>query len=253
MNRFVVFGGCALVSMVVASRAALADEKEAEKKAAGEKGKDSASKSVDFDADAEVQTMDDGSGDEADPEKEERRDDKAGDKHKDDDEDDDKDKDKGDGEEKISAAGDLHVGMPLGGLGDLGSVGFGLKARGEYWLLANVAVGLRLGYVHHIGSGSASFGYIPAQLSGRYFFKDTRLGGYVGGEVGPNFSFVSGTVAGVDVSGSGVDFGLLLRGGYALGPDLPIDVSLLINIMNLAHAGDTIAIGIEAGYTFAWF
>ena len=168
------------------------------------------------------------------------------------------------GGNQLGLGADLGVLIPVGNLSDASSVMIGGVIKGEYPVTPGVEVTGRIGYFHGLSKeptpgASASLSDIPIWVGARYFFGGARDGVYAGGEIGlnilkttiemPTIQTPLGPVGG-ELSDSSTEFGLNLIAGYKLGD---IDFRGNLHFLDIGDPGDSMAVGLTVGYTFAKF
>jgi hypothetical protein len=99
-----------------------------------------------------------------------------------------------------------------------------------------------------VNGADATFWTIPI-LAGAKFALNEQF--YVAGELGLVSNHSSATVmtpfGNISGSASETDFGLTAGAGYRRGD---LDIRVALNILNLSHAGDSMTIGANVGYSF---
>ncbi|MBK7395679.1 MAG: outer membrane beta-barrel protein [Myxococcales bacterium] len=151
---------------------------------------------------------------------------------------------------------DAGLALPIGKLSDGANLGLAGLVRVEHRIVPALDVTARLGAIYFLpkdaGGIKVSLLAIPLLVGVRVPFGE---GPFVTGEVGLTrvSAHASGTVAGVDASGSSdAEFKgtLLVGGGYRFGA---FDVKATFGGLDLGHFGDTLFLGVNAGYNFAAF
>lgn len=159
-------------------------------------------------------------------------------------------------EPATSVGVDVGVGLPLGKLADGVNPAVGGLLRVEHRLAPVVDVTARLGALYFLpkdhGGISTSMLAIPLYVGVRVPLGE---GPFLTGELGllRLSAHASGTVAGVDASGSSdaeIKGSLLLGGGYRFGA---FDVRATYGALDLGHFGDSQFVALWGGYRFAAF
>lgn len=153
---------------------------------------------------------------------------------------------------KIVVGADGAFQLPLSKLADVTGMGFGALVRAEYNLIPNLNGTLRTGYIYSLKKDTAGFktsmNNIPIWVGGKYFINEMI---FAGAEVGLNMltSTTEGSFGGLTVSGSGSanKFGANVGAGALLGD---IEVRAQLEILDLGHSGDTMALMVNVGYNF---
>jgi hypothetical protein len=159
--------------------------------------------------------------------------------------------------QRMHLGADADVAVPLGNFSDGAGIGLGALLRYEQAMLPNLNLTGRLGFIYHLPktqvvpgfSADTKFWTIPV-LAGVKFALNQSF--YAAGELGLFFNHAS-----VDVSGGGfgsgssssteTDVGVTLGGGYRTGD---LDIRAGLHILDLGHAGDSMAIALNVGYNF---
>lgn len=159
----------------------------------------------------------------------------------------------------IGLGADVGILLPIGNLGDATGLMIGGLLKLEYPLSPALEATGRIGYFHGLSKEPVpgfkySWSDIPIWAGARYFFGGARDGLYAGGEVGLNMISVKSEVTfmGTTVSGSGSETYVGLNGavGYKVGD---IDLRGNLHFLDIGHLGDSMGIGLTAGYSFAKF
>lgn len=142
--------------------------------------------------------------------------------------------------------------LPLGTWADVTGMGFGALVRGEYKLMPNLNLTARLGYIYSlkkdVGGSKFSIDNVPIWAGAKFFLTDMI---YAGAEAGINYvtakTELSMLGTSVSASASEMNFGANVGAGALLG-DLDLRAQLLV--LDLGHAGDSMAVMINVGYNF---
>lgn len=160
---------------------------------------------------------------------------------------------------QAAVGADVGILLPLGSLGDATGLMIGGLVKLEYPVQPALEVTGRVGYFfgltkEPVPGMKVSWSNIPIWAGARYFFSGQRDGLYAGGELGLNLisASVETNVMGFSVSGSSssTEIGLNLAGGYKIGD---IDLRANLHFLDIGHLGDTMGLGLTAGYSFAKF
>jgi len=152
------------------------------------------------------------------------------------------------------------VALPTGTWGDSAGFGFGVLARFEMPIAAQLVLTARLGYIQHLskssadmgaGAGDSSTSEIPLLAGVRYVFSQRPTSSIYGaGELGfVNFRS-SIDVGGMSQSGSTTNFGMSLGAGYRTGK---LDLRGGLLFPDLGHVGDAIGVMATVGYDLTAF
>jgi len=154
---------------------------------------------------------------------------------------------------KLTLGVDAAFQLPLSSnLSDVTGMGFGGLIRAEYNLIPNLNGTLRAGYIYSLKKDTAgiktSMDNIPIWVGGKYFFTDMVYGG---AEVGLNMlkATVEGSFLGVSTSASSTEnkFGANVGAGVLLSG---LDIRAQLELLDLGHVGDTMALMVNVGYNF---
>ena len=153
---------------------------------------------------------------------------------------------------QMQLAADGALAVPVGSFSDGAGVGLGALIRYEYVILPQLNLTGRAGFIYHIPKSvngvDANFWTIPILAGAKYAVNEQF---YVAGELGLFSNHFSTTVTSpvgtFSGSASETDFGLTAGGGYRRGD---LDVRVALNILNISHAGDSMTIGANVGYSF---
>lgn len=155
---------------------------------------------------------------------------------------------------KASVGGDVAFVPILGDLSNAAGPGFGALAAGGYRPLPPLEVTARIGYIHHLsrdqGGGSTGIAEIPALFGARYHLFEGKSGPYAGAELGPNYVIgraSAGGLGGRTVSDSELKVGATVGAGYLY---RGFDARAQAFVLDLGHAGDSLAIMVNVGYRF---
>jgi outer membrane protein W len=169
---------------------------------------------------------------------------------------------------KMSAGAQVGLAVPMGGLGDNHSVGFGFNGIFIYDLQPQIQLTGSIGYTSFGAKGDLPSGYdysfstVPFLVGARYYFikSPSTINPYVGAEIGLFFSSASVTVpsfsygglfsyGGGETSVSSTDFGFVPAVGLQLplSPKLNLDANLKVNLVS-----DATYLGINAGVVYAF-
>lgn len=155
---------------------------------------------------------------------------------------------------KVSVGGDAAFVPILGDLSNAAGPGIGVLGAAGYRPMPSLEVTARLGYIHHLnkdfGGGTTGISQIPALLGARYHVFNTLSTPYVAAELGPNYVIgraSSGTFGARSVSDSELKVGATIGAGYMY---KGIDARAQAFVLDLGHAGDTLALMINVGYRF---
>ena len=165
-----------------------------------------------------------------------------------------------------AAAAKLTVGvdgafqLPLGNMADVTGMGFGGLVRGEYNVIPNLNVTLRAGYIYSLKksqteslfgetvTAKSSINNIPIWVGGKYFITDMIFGAV---ELGLNMLSskveVSGGGQSGSISSSDNKFGTTVGAGVLLSG---LEIKAQLVILDLGHAGDSMAVMANVGYDF---
>ncbi len=144
--------------------------------------------------------------------------------------------------------------IPVGNFSNTYGVGLGGLLRLEVLPLPGFAVTGRAGYIQHFthsiagvgGNADATLGELPI-LAGAKFYTDSGLYGAleVGGTyINPTFS---GSLMGISTSSSSFNPSAAVGVGLVVGP---LDLRGGLHAVDLGHIGDTLEIGLSAGFNF---
>jgi hypothetical protein len=150
---------------------------------------------------------------------------------------------------------DFELAVPIGNLSDGAGLGFGALIRFEYGLMPKLNLTGRAGYIHFLGKdrgvGTASFRSIPVLAGAKYDITDIV---YLAGELGISNNGVSADIdlgpmfgGKQTVSNNETDVALTIGAGMRFGD---IDARAGLMFLDIGHAGDSTAIGINVGYNF---
>jgi outer membrane protein with beta-barrel domain len=153
---------------------------------------------------------------------------------------------------QMQLAADGALAVPVGNLSNGAGVGIGALLRYEYLLQPQLALTGRAGLIYHIpktvNGADSTFWTIPILAGAKYALNEQF---YVAGELGLFSNHSSATVmtpfGNFSGSASETDFGLTAGAGYRRGD---LDIRVALNILNLDHAGDSMTIGANVGYSF---
>jgi len=136
------------------------------------------------------------------------------------------------------------------------ALGVGGLLRVELTLIARQNLTLRGGYIyglkHHFQDTFQDLDYktstLPIWIGGKYFVTDMIYGAVEVGYDRLKWSY-SGTLAGVPSYNSGTSskYGGTVGAGVLIGP---LDLKAQLEVLDIGHAGDTVAVMINAGYSF---
>lgn len=163
------------------------------------------------------------------------------------------------GDTPAAIGADLAFILPLGDFSDATGPLLGPLLKLEYLVAPGVEVTGRIGYLYGFSkeinipfAGKITHGMsdIPIWAGARYFFNGTREGAYAGGEFGLNILSFRAEAGGVSNSDTETKFGINLGGGYKIGD---IDLRAQLQFLDLGHMGDSMGLGLSAGYSFAKF
>jgi hypothetical protein len=150
----------------------------------------------------------------------------------------------------LSADGDVSV--PVGSFSDGAGVGLGALLRYEYAILPQLNITGRVGFIYHLPKTQdgvdTKFWTIPVLAGVKLALNESF---YVAGELGffSNHASASVTTAMGNFSGSSseTDFGFTGGVGYRTGN---LDAKVALNILDLSHASDSMAIAANLGFSF---
>lgn len=154
-------------------------------------------------------------------------------------------------------SGEASFALPLGKLSDAANPAVGAFVRLEHRIIPSLDATASVGALYFLpkdaGGLSVSMLAIPLLVGVRVPFGES--GPFATGEIGITrlSAHTSGTVAGVDASGSSdaeVKGTLLVGAGYRFGA---IDVRGALGSLDVGHFGDTMFVGLYGGYAFAAF
>ena len=153
---------------------------------------------------------------------------------------------------QMQLAADGALAVPVGNLSNGAGVGIGALLRYEYLIQPQLALTGRAGLIYHIpksvNGADSTFWTIPILAGAKYALNEQF---YVAGELGLFSNHSSATVmtpfGNFSGSASETDFGLTAGAGYRRGD---LDFRVALNILNLDHAGDSMTIGANVGYSF---
>lgn len=155
---------------------------------------------------------------------------------------------------KVSVGGDVAFVPLLGDLSNAAGPGFGALAAGGYRPLPPLEITARVGYVHHLsrdhGGGSTGIAEIPVLFGARYHFFQGKNGPYAGAELGPDYVIgraSTGAFGGGTASDSELKVGATLGAGYLY---RGFDARAQAFVLDLGHAGDSLALMVNVGYRF---
>lgn len=169
------------------------------------------------------------------------------------------------GDMKKNAIGaDVGVLLPIGNLSDATGLMLGGVVKYERELSPKLGLTGRIGYFYGLSKsvGPISYGLsdLPVWVGARYYFMGGDQGVHAGAEVGLNYWMArvggfSETVGGITISvpsstASKAYFGLNIPVGYKIGD---LDIQAQYSILDIGHAGDSMAVGLTVGYNFAKF
>lgn len=168
------------------------------------------------------------------------------------------------GGKKNALGVDAGVLIPIGNFSDVTSIMIGGVLKYEMGVTPNIGVTGRVGFFYGLSKsiGPISYGVsdLPVWVGGRYYFMGGGEGAHAGVEIGLNdlMTRVGGytqsaggiTINVPSVSHSDVKFGLNIPVGYKIGD---LDIQAQYSLLDIGHAGDTMAVGVTVGYNFLKF
>lgn len=152
-----------------------------------------------------------------------------------------------------SLTGAAALALPIGNLSNAFNVGLGASLAFAYPVHPKVAVLGRGGFMLHFPKSGAdvSFNVVPIHGGARVGFTGLEQGPFAEATAGPNVIFSSvNTGLGGTASDSTVKLGLDVAGGYRISK---FDFAGHAAFYDLGHAGDTMALMVTVGYSFASF
>lgn len=163
---------------------------------------------------------------------------------------------------QAAVGADVGILLPLGNLGDATGLMLGGLVKLEYPISPALEVTGRVGYFYGLSKEPVpgfkqSWSNIPIWAGARYFFGGARDGAYAGAELGLNMiswkqevPAIGGLIPGGSLSGSSTEVGLNGSVGYKIGD---LDLRGTLHFLDIGHPGDTMGLGLTAGYSFAKF
>ncbi|MBL8608381.1 MAG: hypothetical protein JNL38_13740 [Myxococcales bacterium] len=155
---------------------------------------------------------------------------------------------------KVAVGGDAAFVPLIGDLSNAAGPGIGVLGAAGYRPMPSLEVTARLGYIHHLnkdfGGGTTGISQIPALLGARYHVFPTLSTPYVAAELGPNYVIArssTGAFGGGSASSSELKVGATIGAGYMY---KGFDARAQAFVLDLGHAGDTLALMVNVGYRF---
>jgi hypothetical protein len=151
-----------------------------------------------------------------------------------------------------SIGGYVQPQIPLGNFSDVASFGIGLQVGADVMVAPNVAIVGGLGVTKYITKGSGvSLLNVPISGGVRYAFDKLTYGPYVAGGLDINVLHTSVDVDGFgSASDTSAKLGLGVGGGFRLDA---FDFGGRLQSLDVGHFGDSVQVGLYAGYHFAQF
>ena len=155
-------------------------------------------------------------------------------------------------ETKIQLGADGAFVLPLGNFSNAANAGIGALIRGEYSVMPKLNITGRLGFVYYLTKDQGfdyKFWNIPVLVGAKY---DIAQGFYGAAEAGLFLNHASATVSipgfgSASSSNTETDFGATITAGYRMGD---LDARVGLQWADLGHAGDTMGLMVNVGYSF---